>query len=138
MPLVPAGRIDLFVKLAVQKHHGCVWPPRTSQEYFADIILRCNPAVIKNIAACLLRIMLALRRNHAFFVRDNMNQAVVEDRQGIAKDEIDISFNVTIAEILARRDTWAGVRFTRPGCGKQSVLCAQEANVAENGAVATN
>src|SRR5258708_2015543 len=124
MPLIPARRIDLFVKLAVQKYHGCVRPPRTSQEYFSDITLRRNPAVIKNIAACLLRIMLALRRNHALFVRDDMNQAVVEDRHGIAKDEIDISFNVTIAEILARWNTWTSVRFTRPGCGKQSVLCS--------------
>src|SRR5260370_14809783 len=124
MPLVPSGRIDPSIQLAVQKHDGCIRSPGTSQEDFADLICGGNSTVIKDIAAHLFRIAVALGGNHDFFVRDGMNQTVVEDSQGIAKNEIDVTFNVTIAEILACRDAWTGVCLTRPGRCKKSVLRA--------------
>ena len=37
MPFSPAGRIKLFVQLAVQKYHGRVWTPRAAEEKAAHL-----------------------------------------------------------------------------------------------------
>ena len=73
MPFSPAGRIKLFVQLAVQKYHGRVWTPRAAEEQAADLGVCSDCAVIKNVATLLLRVPLALRRDKDPFVGDGVD-----------------------------------------------------------------
>jgi len=79
MPFSPACGIKLFVQLGVQKNHGCVWTPRAAEEQAADLGICGNLTVIKNVAAPLFRIPLALGSDKDPFVSDGVDMAVIKN-----------------------------------------------------------
>ena len=65
-----------------------------------------------------------------------MNLAVLEERERIAEDEVDIAFDVAIGEVLARGLARPLFGVAALAVGVEGVLVAEEAHVAEDGAVA--
>jgi len=62
--------------------------------------------------------------------------AVVEVGDGVAEDEIDVAFDIALGEILARGDAGAFIGFAAFAVGVERILVAEEADAAEDGAIA--
>ena len=95
---------------------------------------------MKHIPRVLPGIALALRRNEADGVRVAANHAIVKDGLAVAKDEIDISLDEAMIEVLSRRGACAigaGPR-TLSDTRVERVLVTQDANVLKDVTIATH
>ena len=63
----------------------------------------CQLAMVKDVGAVLLCVFLALRREKAAGMRSAADLAMIEERLGVAEDEIDIALDIAVGEVLARR-----------------------------------
>src|SRR5262249_17043078 len=98
-----------LVQLTFHKDHGGKRSPRPAQKDLPCLSVGGDLAVIKNVAALLLRVAFALRCNVGLRVCDHMDMAAIKDSLGIAKNEVYIALDVAVIEILARRIARAAV-----------------------------
>ena len=92
--------------------------------------IRGYTAVIKNIAACFLRIVLALGRQEYKLMRDGVNFTMFEHCFAIAENEIHIAFDVAVREILSGRNARSLFGGARLAPQVQRVLRSQHPDVA--------
>src|SRR5690242_18108784 len=72
---------------------------------------RCRePAMVKHKQAVLFRVVFALRRQITDRMRRAVDLAVFEQRLAIAKNEIDVPFDVAMRKILPRWSAMLAVR----------------------------
>ncbi len=67
-----------------------------------------------------------------------MNLAAIKDLLGVAEDEVDVTLDVAVCEVLASSEAGAGVgrRVAGLRVGVKGVLVAEQANVTKDFAVA--
>lgn len=94
--------------------------------------------MIENIAAALVSVVLALGSQVDEFARDGVNLTVIEDSQGIAKDEVHVAFDVAVLKILACRDARASLSPAGTSRSIERVLRAEKADIAEDRAIAVH
>src|SRR5215467_2123549 len=68
-------------------------------------------------------------------MRNRVNRAPVEGSHGIAKDEINMTFDIAIAKVLSCCDAWPRFRPARPASRVERVLRPKETDVAKDGTV---
>ena len=134
-PFEPARRFHLRVNCGVKKHHARMPSPRPPQIDLLRAFLGRDAAVVEHVAAFFAVIALALRGEHHSAVRERVDLAIFEKRQRVPEDEIDVAFDVAIREVLACRFAWSAVGLAAFAIRVQRVLEAEEADVAEDGAV---
>src|SRR6478752_4821903 len=100
MPLRPASGINFLIQIAVEEYHGGIRSPGPAKEDLACLIVDGDAAMIKNVAALLFWISLALRRNISLRMRGHMDVAMIEDSLSVAENEINIAFNVAVVKVL--------------------------------------
>ena len=115
MPLAPSCWLNVRVEHRIQKYYRGIRPPWPAEEYVFGSCIRGYTAVIKNIAACFLRIVLALGRQEYKLMRDGMNFTMFEHCFAIAENEIHIAFDVAVL-----RDT---VGPERTGPARRRMTC---------------
>ena len=94
--------------------------------------------MIENIAAGFVSVVLALRSQVDDFARDGVNLTMIEDSQGIAKDEVHVAFDVAVLKVLAGRDARAGLSLAGAARSVERVLRAKETDIAEDRAIAVH
>src|ERR1700735_145576 len=95
--------------------------------------------MVEDVAAIrLLRSVPALRGVHHAARIDAVELAPVEDGHAVAEDEIGVAFDITVGEVLTRRHAGAVITVAVAAGGEQRVLGAGDAQVAEDGAVASH
>ena len=134
MPFAPARELDVSSISVFMKMTFGVGTPGAAEVYAVDSGVCGELAVVEDIGAVLRFADAALRGDVASGMRGTADLAMVEERLGVAKDEIDIAFNEAVGEILPRRRT------RRAGRAMlirrvQGILIAQEAHIAKDRAV---
>src|SRR3974390_312529 len=76
VPLVPSWRCDGLGKPCVQVHHRRITPARTPEVNIGHAFGGADLAVVKYVAALLLRITLALRRQVDGLMKNGVDLAV--------------------------------------------------------------
>src|SRR6185437_2241677 len=93
-------------------------------------------AVIENVAAWLHSVVAVLRRVHYAFAGEAVQLAMIEDGLAVTENEIGISGDVAMAEVLTGRNARAVIAVAVFAGGEERVLRAEDTQVAEYGAVA--
>lgn len=139
MPFAPAGRINFFAHLRIEIDHGCIRPPWTAEKHVAFyIVVGSQFAPVDHEARIFIWIVLASGRDEAALMRRAVNLAMVENRFVVTEYKIDVSGDVAIGKILPRCNAILSVWSTVAAAGIDRVLVAEEANVMEDGPIASD
>src|SRR5215469_6658185 len=149
IPVRPSFECDLFLNVRVIESDCRIIAPRTPKYDLVSVVLAGDLAVQEIIPRVLGREVLALCSKHYGGIVSRVQFAMIEDRLRVAEDEIHVTFDVAIAEVLARSLArrrvcrWRGsiprqVFVARSAVGVQGILCAQQPYLVYHGTVGTH
>src|SRR2546426_11336962 len=78
-PFEPSGGLHFLWHACIEKDDARMRSPRTSQIDLLGAGFRCDAAMVKDVAALLAVIALALRRQHDGLVRQRVNLAIFKE-----------------------------------------------------------
>ena len=136
LPLVPALGVDLRGHLGVHEDDGGVGAPGTAEIDAGGALGGGDAAAIEDVPASFFGVVPALRGDHDRRMSERVDLAAVEESQGIAEDEIHVAFDVALGEVLAGRFAGPLIALAPLAVRVQRVLIAEEADAAEDGAIA--
>src|SRR5215475_10399854 len=132
MPLTPSSGIHFGVEFTVEKDDARVISPRTTEKYHTYIGVSGNFAMMEDIAALFVGIVLALGRQIDGLVRNGVDLTMIKHGSRVTEDKIYVAFDVAVFKVLPCRDTGSTFRLARAAGSIERILRAKEAHIAED------
>jgi len=135
MPLAPTCGKNMSAHLCVEKNNFGMGTPGSSEPDVRNARRSGQSAVVEDKAAVLAGIVLGLGGEKAFCVRRAVNFTMIKDGFAVAEDEVDVALDVAVGKVLPGGDAGLAIGSAVATAGVESVLIAEEANIAEDGLI---